>query len=63
MVVHGSEDLESFEQVGRSVAASVFDRLGRIERFGPEFRVLDFGTGCGRILRPLTALSNDAALT
>jgi SAM-dependent methyltransferase len=61
--VHGSEDLESYEQVGRSVATSVFDRLGRIERFGPEFRVLDFGTGCGRILRPLAELCRTTSLS
>lgn len=61
--VHGSEDIESFEQVGRVVAASVFDCLGRIENFGPEFRVLDFGVGCGRIMRPLAELCRTTPLS
>jgi SAM-dependent methyltransferase len=55
--IHGSDDVESFEQVGRAVASNVFDRLGRAETSGPDFRVLDLGVGCGRILRPLHDLA------
>ena len=51
--VHGATDVESFENVGRSVAMSVLDRLMRVETSEPEFKLLDLGVGCGRVLKPL----------
>src|SRR5271166_3282619 len=46
--IHGSEDVETFEQVGRAVAADVIVYLNRLRAAGAEFRVLDFGVGCAR---------------
>jgi ubiquinone/menaquinone biosynthesis C-methylase UbiE len=51
--VHGATDVESFENVGRVVAMNVLDHLIGVETSEPEFRVLDLGVGCGRVLKPL----------
>ncbi len=59
--VHGAEDPESFEQAGLALARNVFERLGRIEASGADFRVLDLGVGCGRVLRPLQALCRQSS--
>jgi SAM-dependent methyltransferase len=58
--VHGSEDLESFEQVGRAISTTLFDCLSRVEIAGSGLRVLDFGVGCGRVLSPLHYLCETA---
>ena len=55
--IHGSGDVNTFEQVGRAVAADVIAYLRRPELSGPDFRALDFGVGCGRILVPLQELA------
>ena len=54
--VHGDEDLQTFEAVGRMVAANVFGQLMRVGPYGDDFRILDFGVGCGRVIRPLHEL-------
>jgi ubiquinone/menaquinone biosynthesis C-methylase UbiE len=54
--VHGDEDLQTFEAVGRIVAANVFGQLMRVGPYGDDFRILDFGVGCGRVIRPLHEL-------
>jgi SAM-dependent methyltransferase len=56
--IHGLEDTNTFEQVGRAVAADVIVYLNRVKAGGPEFRVLDFGVGCARVLKPLQELAN-----
>jgi SAM-dependent methyltransferase len=61
--VHGSDDLAAFESIGRLVAANVFGRLLRVATDAADFRILDFGVGCGRVLRPLAELCNDTSLT
>ena len=58
--IHGSEDVNTFEQVGRAVAADVIGYLDRVKAPGPEFRVLDFGVGCARIMKPLQELARGA---
>jgi SAM-dependent methyltransferase len=58
--IHGSEDINTFEQVGRAVALDVIGYLGRVQASGPEFRVLDFGVGCARVLKPLQELALEA---
>jgi SAM-dependent methyltransferase len=55
--IHGSDDVETFEQVGRAIASDLFDALTRFETSGADLRVLDFGVGCGRILTPLQDLA------
>lgn len=59
--IHGSEDINTFEQVGRAVASDVVGYLQRVQASGPDFRALDFGVGCGRILVPLQELARKAA--
>jgi SAM-dependent methyltransferase len=58
--IHGSEDINTFEQVGRAVAADVIAYLRRAEDLGHDFRALDFGVGCGRILTPLQDLARES---
>jgi SAM-dependent methyltransferase len=57
--IHGSDDVETFEQAGRAIASNVFDYLTQVETAGPELRVLDFGVGCGRVLKPLQDLAQN----
>jgi SAM-dependent methyltransferase len=59
--IHGADDTETFEQAGRAIAADVFKYLDRAGGSGPEFRVLDFGVGCARVLRPLQDLIGSAS--
>jgi ubiquinone/menaquinone biosynthesis C-methylase UbiE len=59
--IHGSDDVDTFEQVGRAVASDLVGYLKRAEASGPDFRVLDFGVGCGRILVPLQDLVRKSA--
>jgi len=60
--VHGDENLQTFEGTGRTLAANVFGQLMRAEPSGEDFRILDFGVGCGRVIRPLHQLCVDAYL-
>ncbi len=50
--VHGTDDIESYENVGRMVSNTVFSYLNVNGDVAP-FRGLDFGAGCGRVLVPL----------
>ena len=59
--IHGSDDIDTFEQVGRAVASDLVGYLKRAEASGPDFHVLDFGVGCGRILVPLQELARKSA--
>jgi ubiquinone/menaquinone biosynthesis C-methylase UbiE len=61
--VHGDEKLPGFEGVGRTLAANVFGELMRVGPYGDDFRILDFGVGCGRVIRPLHELCLDTHLT
>jgi len=50
--VHGAADAESFLEVGRQCAQDIVAGLRRIDRDVGSFEaVLDFGCGCGRVLR------------
>jgi SAM-dependent methyltransferase len=61
--VHGDENLKTFEATGRMVAANVFGQLMRVGPYGKDFRILDFGVGCGRVIRPLHELCLNTHLT
>lgn len=49
--VHGADDLDSFLQVGETVAADVKRYAAAAAVDGGSARVLDFGCGCCRVLR------------
>jgi SAM-dependent methyltransferase len=53
--VHGSDDIASYQNVGRIVADTVFGYLNLKGDAAP-FRGLDFGSGSGRVLIPLHEL-------
>jgi SAM-dependent methyltransferase len=59
--IHGADDTNTFEQAGRAIAADVVKYLDRAGASGAEFRVLDFGVGCARVLRPLQDLVQGAS--
>jgi ubiquinone/menaquinone biosynthesis C-methylase UbiE len=61
--VHGDENLPGFERVGRMLAANVSGQLMRVGPYGDDFRILDFGVGCGRVIRPLHELCLETHLT
>jgi SAM-dependent methyltransferase len=61
--VHGDENLQTFEGTGRALAANVFGQLMRVGPYRDDFRILDFGVGCGRVIRPLHELCQDTYLT
>ena len=60
--VHGDENLQTFEGTGRMLAANVFGQLMRVGPYRGDFRILDFGVGCGRVIRPLHELCLDTYL-
>ena len=53
--VHGTEDKDSFEDIGRIISDTVFGYL-KVDDGVERFRGLDFGAGCGRVLVPLDRL-------
>ncbi len=61
--IHGSGDVDTFEQVGRAVASDLVGYLKRAQGPGPDFRVLDFGVGCARVLTPLQDLARESSAT
>ena len=61
--VHGADDALSFESIGRTLSRNVFDEISRVQNLRSGGRILDFGCGCGRLIKPLHALcagTNDA---
>lgn len=50
--VHGSKDLSSFEEIGRTVAFNIYAAIEPASITLPVHgRILDFGCGCGRVMR------------
>jgi ubiquinone/menaquinone biosynthesis C-methylase UbiE len=61
--VNGDENIQLFESMGRTVAANVFGQLMRVGPYIDNFKIFDFGVGCGRVIRPLHQLCIDSHLT
>jgi SAM-dependent methyltransferase len=49
--VHGTSEPAGFEQVGRTIALDVYAAAGSLVDLDRPLRILDFGCGCGRVLR------------
>ncbi len=60
--VHGAEDRDSFENIGRIVADNLLGYLKVNDNIAC-FRALDFGVGCGRVLVPLDELCRTNSLS
>jgi len=58
--VHGAEDIESFEQVGKIVAFNISSATHSEFPSNTPCRILDFGCGCGRVIRYFSKLIENA---
>jgi SAM-dependent methyltransferase len=60
--VHGTSEASGFGQVGRTVALDIYAAAStRLDMDSP-LRILDFGCGCGRVLRYMAAIAPAATI-
>ena len=48
---HGDECLSSFENIGRVISSDIHSSINSIIELGEHCRILDFGCGCGRVIK------------
>jgi SAM-dependent methyltransferase len=58
--VHGDEDLSTFEGVGRRVSFNIHSAISSTFELDENQRILDFGYGCGRVIRYFHLLSENS---
>lgn len=56
--VHGDENVSSFMSIGRIVSLDINSAIDSISALGEHHRILDFGCGCGRVIRYFHKLSD-----
>ena len=59
--VHGDESLQNFENAGKLLSYNIFSSLIALTEQESQKKILDFGCGCGRVIRYLSALSPNNA--
>lgn len=55
--VHGTPDFVGFDRIGKLVALDIFSAVNAHIQFDKPMRVLDFGCGCARVLRYMSAIA------
>jgi SAM-dependent methyltransferase len=59
--VHGTSDAGGFGQVGKTVALDIYGAVAPRRPLDQPMRILDFGCGCGRVLRYVGIIAAKAA--
>ena len=59
--VHGIEELSSFMNVRAIVSLNIDASINSVIELGEHHRILDFGCGCGRVIRYFHKLSNNSS--
>lgn len=55
--VHGTPDAAGFEQVGKTIALDIYLAVHAVLSLDKPLRILDFGCGCGRVLRSMSEIA------
>lgn len=58
--VHGSRDVLSFEHIGKQIASDIHGSIKMTIELNEHSRILDFGCGCGRVIRYFKSLCDSA---
>lgn len=58
--VHGDDSLERFEFAGKLLAYEMYSAISALSKDNAPRRVLDFGSGCGRVLTYISELATNS---
>jgi len=59
--VHGDENLSSFVNIGRIVSFNIYSSINSMIELGEHRFILDFGCGCGRVIRYFHKFSGNSS--